>query len=159
MIHSNKNPWVIAIERRNANIGFLTRAGGLNPPTEAQIAASKAIEINAWQRTKGAVPYKISDEYKIPKGHGINLLRTREPGGKLDGPERNGSIVAYITTPMDHFDILKSQGIDVSKYAKPPNIFMKIIDWFKRKYRDSEYERGPRLTKEFIDSMTFKEKK
>jgi hypothetical protein len=150
--------WEQWIKRRSDNIGFITRAGGFKPPTEAEIAAAKAIEINAWQRTKGEIPYHVSASYALPKGHGINLLRTREPGGKLDGPEYTKSVESYILTPIDHHGILKAHGIDVSRYERPPNIFMRIIDWFKKK-KDPDYERGPRLTAEFIDSMTSKEKK
>jgi len=153
-----RTPWEAVLERRKANIGFVTRTDAFENPTDGMKAQALAIETKKWQETIGKKPFHLGNEYSVPKGHGINLLRTREPGGKLDGPEYDMAIGAYITTPMDHYDILKAQGIDVSRYENPPNIFHKIYDWIKCKFEDN-YERGPRLTKEFLENFSVKEKK
>ena len=158
--------WERWIERRKQNIGLVRKYYKFTPPTEAEKAASLAIEIQSWQASKGTrlEGWKVSDSYSDPKGHGINLLRTREPEGKLDGPEYTKAINAYITTPMDHHNILKSQGIDVSIWEEKPSIFSKMFwkAWdYLMKQTDPEYEYPDRtrLTEEFIDMMTFKEKK
>lgn len=158
--------WQRWIERRNKNIGLIGRYYKFQPPTEAEKAIALAREIESWQASKGTrlEGWKVSESYSTPKGAGINLLRTREPGGKLDGPEYTGALNAYRTTPMDHHDILKSQGIDVSKWEKKQSIFSKMFwkawDYFM-KQDDPDYEppNRTRLTEEFIDMMTFKEKK
>lgn len=158
-------PWIEIIRRRKENIGFVGKLGAFKPATEAEKAIALAREIQSWQASKGTrlEGWKVSESYSIPKGSGINLLRTREPGGRLDGPEWNGAIVAYVDTPMDHHGILKAQGIDVGKWEKKPTIFHKLFwkiqDWFHR--YDDEYEppNRIRLSKEFIKMFTIKEKK
>jgi hypothetical protein len=155
-------PWANILARRKANIGFITRLQAFDEPTPEMKASALALEINKWQETIGKRPYSVSAEYKTPLGPGINLKRTREPGGRLDGPEYQSALHMYVVTPMDHFDILKSQGIDVSRYEKHPNIFQrafdKIYDWFKLR-KDPDYIRLPRLSKEFIETFKIKEKK
>lgn len=157
--------WTTLIRKRKENIGFVSKLGAFKEITEEEKALSLAIEIQSWQASKGTrLPgWKVSESYFDPKGHGINLLRTREPGGKLDGPEWDGAIIAYIQTPMDHYGILKAQGIDVSRYEIKPTIFRKIFCWFQDwlHRNDKEYEppNRTRLTQEFINQMTFKEKK
>lgn len=152
------NNWEKFLERRKANIGFITRGKAFRDPTPAEMATAVQLEIKSWQETKGKTPYKVSAEYKIAKGHGINLLRTREFDEPLKGLARERAIKAYIETPIDKDGILKSQGIDVSLYERRPNIFQRIYDWFIRK-TGPDYERGERLSKEFIDSFNLKEKK
>jgi hypothetical protein len=179
--------WELWLERRKKNIGYITRTDAFAEPTEAQKTAALKIEAKNWDETrtswadqrpgmtcdgrmrtfcgpatKGKTTFTIGEEYSIPLGHGINLLRTREPDGRLDGPEYTSAFNAYIVTPMDPHGILKAQGIDVSRYEKKPTIFHKLLwklqDWWNRKNEDYGPNRT-RLTKEFIDSMTFKEKK
>lgn len=163
-----KTAWEEVIQRRKENIGFLTRTGAFCEPTEAEKAAALSIELNNWSETrsswaptKGALPspgkktWTTSFEYTTPLGAGINLKRTREPGGKLDGPEYYSAMHVYVVTPMDHYGILKAQGIDVSKYEKMP-FLQKIYNWFRKKIND-EYEPKPWLTKEFIEQFKIKE--
>lgn len=157
-------PWVQWIEKRNKNIGFASKVGAFKPPTPAEKAAALSIETVAWQLSQGKRTFTASEEYRIPVGHGINLLRTREPGGRLDGPEYKSALESYVTTPMDHHDILKAQGIDVTRYEILPNIFQKLvykmIDWFMH-FQNDEYESPDRtrLTPEFIETFSLKEKK
>ena len=158
-------PWEEVLERRKKNIGILGRYYDFKPLTEAQKAAALAIEIKSWQESKGTrlKGWKVSDAYSIPKGPGINLLRTREPGGKLDGPEYNGAIVAYVNTPMDHHGILKAQGIDVRQWERKPTIFHKLWwkfqDWLHRNDEEWNPPNRTRLTSEFIKMFSIKEKK
>lgn len=159
-----KTPWEKKKEKANAPLGFITRLNAFRDPTPGEIARAIAVETDSWQKTKGTRPYLVSAEYKTPLGHGINLKRTREPGGRLDGPEYDKAIYSYVDTPMDHYDILKEQGIDVSKYENPYNFFQKsffkIKDWYKSKI-DPDYEPPIRLrlTKDFIKTFGIKEKK
>jgi hypothetical protein len=150
--------WEKFLERRKANIGFMTRGKAFRHPTPGEMESSLAKEIKSWQDSKGKLNYKISAPYDIPKGKGINLLATRELGEPITGHEREKAIEAYINTDMDEKGILKSQNIDVSVYERRPNIFNRIYDWFIKK-TGPDYERGARLTKEFIDSFNIKEKK
>lgn len=163
-----KTAWQEIIERRNKNIGFITRTGAFSEPNEAQKAAALAIETQNWSETRtswsphkwapaapGKKTWTTGPEYTTPVGHGINLKRTREPGGKLNGPEYQSAMHAYVVTPMDHYGILKAQGVDVSRYERK-SLFKKIYDWFKRKI-DNEYKPQPWLTKEFIEQFKIKE--
>jgi hypothetical protein len=158
--------WEYWIQRRKENIGYVSKLGAFKPLTEAEKAASLAIEIQSWQASKGTRldGWHTSSSYSAPLGTGINLKRTREPGGRLDGPEYNKAIDVYVTTPMDHYGILKAQGIDVSKWTKKPTVFHKLFwkiqDWYCS--RKDEYYESPdriRLRKEFIKMFTIKEKK
>lgn len=159
-----KSPWVEILERRKANIGFASKVGGLKPPTPGEKAAALSIEMASWQLSQSKKTWTVSSEYSFPLGTGINLKRTREPGGKMDGPEYNNAIHAYLVTPMDHHDILKAQGIDVSKWEQKPNMFQKLfwnlMDLFNRQF-NPEYESPERIrfTKEFIEMFGIKEKK
>lgn len=158
-------PWQAILDRRKANIGFATKVGGLRPPTPAEKNIALSIEMAAWQLSQSKKTWHLNgSEYSTPIGPGINLLRTREPGGKLNGPEYNKAIDAYVHTPMDHHGILKAQGIDVSRWEIKQTIFHKIIykliDWYRLKKND-EYEppNRTRLTEEFIEMFSIKEKK
>lgn len=160
------NDWKELIDRRTANIGYGSKLGHFKPLTDAEKAAALAIEIQNWQASKGTrlKGWSIGESYADPLGSGINLKRTREPGGKLDSPEYQSALHMYEVTPMDHFGILKAQGVDVSKYEIPPTRIEKMIwklqDWLGLK-NDDEYEPPDRtrLTKEFMETFSVKEKK
>lgn len=163
-----KTPWIEILERRKANIGFASKVGGLKPPTPAEKAAALSIEMASWQLSQSKKTWTVSSEYSFPLGTGINLKRTREPGGKMDGPEYNNAIHAYVVTPMDHYDILKAQGIDVSRWEQKSGFFQKLFgkinDLFMRQYNTKTEEprfmiERIRLTDEFIEMFGIKEKK
>jgi hypothetical protein len=164
-------PWEQILERRKKNIGLIGKYYTFKPPTEAEKAVALAREIESWQASKGIrLPgWKVSESYSIPKGAGINLLRTREPGGKPDNTDCSmyshwfKAVDAYVHTPMDHFGILKAQGIDVSRWERKPTIFHKLFwkfqNWIHREDYDWEPPNRTRLTKEFIKMFTIKENK
>lgn len=129
--------WEKFLERKKANIGFITRGKAFRDPTPAEMATAVQLEIKSWQDTKGKTPYKIGQEYITPVGHGINLLRTREFEEPINGLEREKSIKAYIETPMDKDGILAKQNIDVSIYNwREVGIIKALIAWiFGRKVR------------------------
>jgi hypothetical protein len=108
--------WEKFLERRKANIGFITRGKAFRDPSDGEKAAALAHETKMWQESQGKLNYKISAPYNIAKGKGINLLATREFEEPIKGPERERAIDAYMNTPMDPKGILKSIGIDVEPY-------------------------------------------
>ncbi len=123
-----KTDWEKYLERKKANIGFITRGKAFREPSPGEMAQALGLEIESWQKSKGTKNYKIGNEYKIPnrtgwpwnshlyKGAGINLRATRNFEEPLTGPEVAKAIEAYVNTPMDKDGILKSQGIDVEPY-------------------------------------------
>lgn len=134
-MNKEKTPWEKKLEKSRTNIGFLTKAGGFKDPTPSEIASALSIETKSWQATRGKRPYRVSEPYSTPKGHGVNLLATRESGEPVRGPERQKAVDAYIHIPMDPDGILTSQKIDVEQYEKPKSIFRRIKDWFGKKQK------------------------
>src|ERR1700743_3204568 len=108
--------WDKLIERKKANIGFITRGKAFREPTAGEMKSALSIEIESWQKSKGKLNYKLSAPYSVAKGKGINLLATREFEEPIKGPELQRAIEAYINTPMDEKGTLKSLGIDVEPY-------------------------------------------
>ena len=122
--------WEKFLERRKANIGFITRGKAFRNPTSAEMDIALIAEIKSWQETKGKLNYKISKPYSIPKGKGINLLATRECEEPIKGIEREKAIEAYINTPMDQKGILKELGYDIEVYKwKEVGIFKALFNW------------------------------
>ena len=122
--------WEKFLERRKANIGFITRGKAFREPTPKEMASALQTEINSWQETKGKLNYKLSQPYSIAKGKGINLLATRECFEPIKGIERERAIDAYMKTPMDQKGILKELGIDVEVYKwKEVGLIKAFIYW------------------------------
>ncbi len=87
-------------------------------------------EINSWQESIGKKPFHLGAEYSTPKGHGVNLLRDREPEEPIKMPRRLKAIQAYVETPMDEKGILATQGIDVDSFKwKEIGIIKAFISW------------------------------
>lgn len=134
------NDWDKFLERRKANIGFITRGKAFRDPTPGEMQSALAHEIESWQESQGKLNYKISEPYKTSKGKGINLIATREFGDLIKGPERDAAINAYINTHMDKEGILKSVGIDVEPYKwHEIGLFKALWNWIigrkiRRKY-------------------------
>lgn len=121
-----RSPWQKLLEKKAANIGFMSRLGAFRDPTPSEKASALAIEINSWQATKGTRPYSISAEYKTPLGHGFNLKANRQFQEPLKGPKRIDAIEAYIETPMD------AGVIDITPYIQH-SIWFKFKRWIKKK--------------------------
>jgi hypothetical protein len=132
--------WEKFLERKKANIGFITRGKAFREPTPGEMAQAVGIEIESWQKSKGKKNYKVSDEYKFPKGYGINLKATRSFEEPLTGPEVARAIDAYVNTPMDQEGILQSQGVDLERYKwREIGMFKALWSWItgrkvRRKY-------------------------
>lgn len=135
--------WEKFLERRKANIGFITRGKAFRDPSPAEKQSALVHEIKMWQESQGKLNYKISAPYSIAKGKGINLLASREFQEPIKGPEREAAINAYINTPMDEEGILKSVGIDTEPYRwHEIGIFKAIWSWLtgrkvRRKYNEN----------------------
>ena|ERR1700677_2154237 len=132
--------WDKFLERKKANIGFITRGNAFGEPTPAEMASALAKEIESWQQSMGKSPFKISAEYSISKGFGFNLKADREFGEPLTGPQLARAIDAYVNTPMDKDGILESQGVDLERFKwREIGIFRALWSWItgrkvRRKY-------------------------
>ena len=114
-----KNEWGKKIKKRTDNIGFISRSNAFRDPSPAEISAAMAKEIESWQATKGKKTYRLSADYSIPKGYGINLKADQYYESRIH------ATYAYINTPMD------AGNVDVTPYTNPKTRFQKIKDWFK----------------------------
>lgn len=116
-------PWQAFIERRNKNIGFITKASGFGEPIHADKAAALAIETQSWQDSIGKKPFHISDEYKIPLGHGTNL--------KMTEPRIKEAIDAFMNTPMTLVGRYENANMDLTPYINPETFW----DDFKKVFK------------------------
>lgn len=125
------NPWKKLLEKRTANIGFISRTNAFKDPSPAEIARAIMIETESWKNTKGQVTWTVSAPYSRPLGKGINLMRTREAEEPILGPIRQSALSAYVTTPMN----VGSPEIKIEtqrpEYGyKKVGIFQRIYDWW-----------------------------
>lgn len=128
------NDWEKFLEKRKANIGFITRGRAFRDPTPAEMSVAIQTEIKSWQSTIGKSPYKLSAAYSISKGSGVNLLRTRECEEPIKGIEREKAIDSYIKTPMDEKGILREEGIDLEQFKwKEIGIIKAFFSWITGK--------------------------
>lgn len=123
-----KTDWDKKIEKRTANIGFISRSNAFKEPTPAEKAAALAIETKSWEETANSgwkAAWKVSAPYSTSRGAGVNLrIDTIENRKKL-AERRERAIQAYLKTPMDKNGVLKSLGIDVKPYENPPTFLEK----------------------------------
>lgn len=99
-----KSDWEKKIEKRTANLGFISRINAFREPSDAEKASALAIETKSWQETKGKKPYTLGMDYSTSVyksiGHyGQNIKATRADGQKAE--HRKEAIEAYIETPID----------------------------------------------------------
>lgn len=119
-----KSDWDQKVERRTANIGFISRLNAFREPTEFEKAKALATEINSWQASKGTLGgWRTSAEYSIPIGHQV------KNNEKWDN-RINMAKEAYVNTPMDKTGALRALGIDVDAY-KPKPFTQKLIEQIK----------------------------
>jgi hypothetical protein len=115
--------WEKFLERRKANIGFITRGKAFRESTEYEKAEALARETKVWQESIGKRPFHIGMEYSISRGYEYDI----EP---LNFIKRDNAIKAYVETPMDKNGVFLSQGIDVEKYKwKEVGIFRAFFNW------------------------------
>lgn len=100
--------WEKFLERRKANIGFITRGRAFRELTEFEKHEAMMKEIESWQASIGKKSFHVGAEYSISKGYEHNL--------HPDLFKREQAIKTYIETPMDKDGILISEGIDVERY-------------------------------------------
>lgn len=126
--------WEKFLDRRKANIGFITRGKAFRHPTDSEMRSALLTEINSWQESKGKINYKISAPYYIAKGHGVNLLADREFEQPIQGPRRESAVQAYIETPMDKDGVLAALGINTEVYKwKEIGILKAFFYWITGK--------------------------
>lgn len=111
--------WEKFLERRKANIGFITRGRAFREPTRAELHEALIKETVSWQSTIGKKTFSSSEEYRASRADIQPPLFTISP------VRRQNAIEAYIETPMDPEGVLKSQSIDVGRYE------WKQVGWFK----------------------------
>jgi hypothetical protein len=124
--------WEKFLERRKANIGFITRAKAFRNPSALEMNTALAIEIKSWQSSIGKKTFKVGPESPMSKMAFDIFMEDKE--------KKNKAIEAYIQTPIDKDGILESQGIDVDIYKwREVGIFRAFFNWIvgrkvRRKY-------------------------
>lgn len=117
--------WEKFLERKKANIGFITRGKAFREPTDAEIARAIMIEVKSWQQSRGKKTFTKSEEYKVPR---------KSIESESDAYRRAEAIIAYCDTPIDAEGILKAQGIDVEPYQwKEIGLFKALWYWITGK--------------------------
>lgn len=117
-------PWEVILERRKANIGFISKGKAFRDPTPVEMACALQFEIDSWQETKGKVAYKMGYPYSVSKAEDDNFRKL------ILGPRRDRAIEAYINTPMDKDGILAERGINIEPYKwREVGIIKAFIYW------------------------------
>lgn len=111
--------WEKFLERRKANIGFITRGKAFREPTKFEMNQALNKEIQSWQDDIGKRPFHVGTEYSLSRGYEYDI--------NPDNMRRDKAIEAYIKTPMDKNGILASEGVDVEVYKWEDISFLKAI--------------------------------
>lgn len=127
-----KTDWDKKIEKKDANLGFITKLDAFYP-SDTKKAIALEIEINSWQKSIGKKTYTVSGEYSVPKGHGFDLKVDYE-----ESVEASFTLakIAYVYTPMDPEHKLTGLAAQVVKeLTHPPSTWQKTKSWVLNKFR------------------------
>lgn len=103
--------WDKFLERRKANIGFITRGKSFREPTKFEMHDALSKEIVSWQSSRGKKSFHLGAEYSISKGYECDI----DPDNFI---KRDKAVKAYIETPMEVVGKHTGMNIDYLKWTK-----------------------------------------